>query len=132
MVELRRDQGVQGPLVTGFSALGFKIGPQRFNGGLLLSPQDAVAWSAPAYHQLDLAEIVSTLDLHPKPEFMLLGSGPDMRQPAAAFRREVEAAGMGLEVMDSRAAARTWGVLRAEERWIIAALMPLAQTPATF
>jgi uncharacterized protein len=56
---------------------------------------------------------------------MLLGSGPNMLQPSAAFRREVEAAGMGLEVMDSRAAARTWGVLRAEERWIIAALMPL-------
>jgi uncharacterized protein len=27
--------------------------------------------------------------------------------------------------MDRRAAARTWGVLRAEERWIAAALMPL-------
>jgi len=27
--------------------------------------------------------------------------------------------------MDSRAAARAWGVLRAEERWIVAALMPL-------
>jgi uncharacterized protein len=29
-------------------------------------------------------------------------------------------------VMDSRAAARTWGLLRGEERWIAAALMPLA------
>lgn len=125
MVELRRDHEVQGPVVTGFSTTGFKIGPQRFDGGLLLSPQDAIAWAAPAYDQLDLAAIVSTLDLHPKPEFMLLGSGPNMLQPSAAFRREVEAAGMGLEVMDSRAAARTWGVLRAEERWIIAALMPL-------
>jgi uncharacterized protein len=28
-------------------------------------------------------------------------------------------------VMDSRSAARTWGVLRAEERWIVAALLPL-------
>jgi uncharacterized protein len=27
--------------------------------------------------------------------------------------------------MDSRAAARTWGMLRGEERWIAAALMPI-------
>ena len=39
--------------------------------------------------------------------------------------REIEARGIGVEVMDSRAAARTWGLLRGEERWIVAALMPL-------
>jgi uncharacterized protein len=33
--------------------------------------------------------------------------------------------GFAIEAMDSRAAARTWGVLRAEGRWIVAALMPL-------
>ena len=70
--------------------------------------------------------MLSSLNLSPPPEFLLLGSGPSMLQPPAAFRREVEAAGMGLEVMDSRAAARTWGVLRAEERWIIGAFLPLA------
>ena len=42
-----------------------------------------------------------------------------------AFVRELEGRGIGVEVMDSRAAARAWGVLRAEERWIVAALMPL-------
>ncbi|CAO1651699.1 MTH938/NDUFAF3 family protein [Parasphingorhabdus sp. NYA22] len=126
MVELRKDVEFTGPVITGFTASGFKSGDQRFEQGLLISPEQAVGWPGSALDRLNLAEILSTLNLSPKAEFLLLGSGPSMLQPPAAFRREVEAAGMGLEVMDSRAAARTWGVLRAEERWIIGAFLPLS------
>ena len=66
------------------------------------------------------------LALEPRPEFILLGTGPAIRFPARALIRALEARGVGVEVMDSRAAARTWSLLRAEERWIAAALMPLA------
>ena len=126
MVELRKDVEFTGPVITGFTPQGYKIGDQRFDQGLLISPEQAVGWDAAGLDRLNLAGILSSLNLFPPPEFLLLGSGPSMLQPPAAFRREVEAAGMGLEVMDSRAAARTWGVLRAEERWIIGAFLPLA------
>jgi uncharacterized protein len=126
LVELRKDVEFAGPIITGFTASGFKSGDRRFEQGLLISPEQVIGWEGSALDSLNLAEILSSLNLSPRPEFLLLGSGPAMLQPPAAFRREVEAAGMGLEVMDSRAAARTWGVLRAEERWIIGALLPLA------
>jgi uncharacterized protein len=58
-------------------------------------------------------------------EFILLGTGPSLVFPPRALVRALEERGVGVEAMDSRAAARTWGVLRAEERWIAAALMPL-------
>ena len=126
MVELRKDVEFTGPVVTGFTAQGFKIGDQRFEQGLLISPEQVLDWSGSNLDQLNLGEILSSLNLSPAPEFLLLGSGASMQQPPAAFRREVEAAGMGLEVMDSRAAARTWGVLRAEERWIVGAFLPVS------
>ena len=126
MVELRKDVEFTGPVVTGFTPHGFKIGDQRFEQGLLISPERVLDWSGSGLDQLNLGEILSSLSLSPTPEFLLLGSGASMRQPPAAFRREVEAAGMGLEVMDSRAAARTWGVLRAEERWIVGAFLPFS------
>ena len=125
MVELRRDVEFEGPVVTGFTPEGFKVGDQRFDQGLLLSPYQALAWDAPARDRLDVAQILEALDLSPTPEFILFGSGPNMLQPPGAFRRAAEVLKMGIEVMDSRAAAKTWGVLRAEERWIIAAIMPL-------
>lgn len=63
--------------------------------------------------------------MQPPPEFLLLGTGARLRQPSREFVRALEASGIGVEAMDSRAAARAWGVLRAEERWIVAALLPL-------
>ena len=53
------------------------------------------------------------------------GTGPALAHPPRAFIRAMEAHGIGVEAMDSRAAARAWGVLRAEERWIVGALLPL-------
>jgi uncharacterized protein len=97
-----------------------------FPAGLLLSPVRAMAWTdAPPIDALDIAQFDDLLSLDPAPEFMLLGTGAGLRQPPRPFVRALEARSIGVEAMDSRAAARAWGVLRAEERWIVAALMPL-------
>lgn len=125
-MELRRDDAGQGPIVTGFTGRGFRVRDDVFPGGLLLSPVRALAWTdAPSPDDLTLAALGDLLDVEPRPEFLLLGTGAGLRQPPRAFVRELEAKGIGVEVMDSRAAARAWGVLRAEERWIVAALLPL-------
>ena len=126
MVELRKDVDFEGPVITGFTADGFKVGTERVDSGLLISPFQSLAWDAPAFADLSLQDIVDKLQLDPAPEFLLFGSGPAMQQPPAGFRKEAEAMNIGIEVMDSRAAARIWGVLLAEERWIIGALLPLS------
>ena len=97
-----------------------------FPGGLLLSPVRALAWDAPdSIAALDVAALGDLLDLEVRPEFLLLGMGSTLRQPSRSFVRALDALDIGVEAMGSRAAARAWGVLRAEERWIVAALMPL-------
>nr|WP_301287119.1 MTH938/NDUFAF3 family protein [Sphingobium sp. OAS761] len=123
---MRRDDSGQGPVVTGFQGRGFRVRDDVFPEGLLLSPVRALAWAdAPAVGALTPAVLGDLIDLDPLPEFLLLGTGPGLRQPPRAFVRALEARGVGVEAMDSRAAARAWGVLRAEERWIVAALLPL-------
>ncbi len=125
-MELRRDDAGQGPIVTGFSGRGFRVKDDVFPTGLLLSPVRALAWDdAPGPDALTVASLGDLFDLDPRPEFLLLGTGARLRQPPRAFVRDLEARGIGVEAMDSRAAARAWGVLRAEERWIVAALLPL-------
>ncbi|MEJ7926255.1 Mth938-like domain-containing protein [Sphingobium sp. AN641] len=113
-------------MVTGFSGRGFRVRDDVFPRGLLLSPLRALAWDAPdSVAALDVASLGDLLELEVRPEFLLLGTGAGMRQPPRAFVRALDALDIGVESMDSRAAARAWGVLRAEERWIVAALMPL-------
>lgn len=80
---------------------------------------------APPPEQLTLDALGNLLTIDPLPEFLLLGTGAGLRQPPRVFVRDLENIGIGVEAMDSRAAARAWGVLRAEERWIVAALLPL-------
>ncbi len=97
-----------------------------FPTGLLLSPVRAMAWQdAPAPNALTVEALGGLFDLESPPEFLLLGTGSGLIQPPRSFVRTLEARGIGVEPMDSRAAARAWGVLRAEDRWIVAALLPL-------
>nr|WP_261936682.1 Mth938-like domain-containing protein [Sphingomonas bisphenolicum] len=113
-------------MVTGFQGRGFRVRDDVFPDGLLLSPVRALAWAdAPGVDGLTVASLGDLFDTEPQPEFLLLGTGAALRQPPRAFVRAVEALGIGVEAMDSRAAARAWGVLRAEERQIVAALLPL-------
>lgn len=125
MVKLDRDAAAPGPIVTGFTARGFRCGEREFTGGLLLTPDEASDWDAPGPDALDAAALDDLLGIVPPPEFLLLGTGATLARPPAAFVSAVEERGIGVEAMDSRAAARSWGLLRGEGRWIVAALLPL-------
>jgi uncharacterized protein len=125
-MDLRKETVPAGPVVTGFSGSGFRVGEVLYPRGLILHPDAAREWNAPASaNDLSLDMLGSLFALDPAPEFLLLGTGPRLIQPPRAFVAAVEAMGIGVEAMDSRAAARAWGVLRQEGRWIVAALMPL-------
>ena len=119
-----RDRIAQGPLIRGISAEGFSVDGGIYR-GLLLTPESAHEWQAPALADLTAAHLEPLLRISPVPEFLLLGTGPRMGFPPRALVAALEERGIGIEAMDSRAAARTWGVLRAEQRWIAAAIMPL-------
>jgi uncharacterized protein len=123
-VAVERVPAARGPLVQGFAKGGFSIDGAVLKGALL-TPQAAAAWEAPALVDLAEGHVAPVLALEPAPEFLLLGTGPAYAFPPRAFIAALEAKGIGVEAMDSRAAARTWGLLRGEGRWIAAALMPL-------
>ncbi|RYD56555.1 MAG: hypothetical protein EOP60_05115 [Sphingomonadales bacterium] len=122
-MEMNR-QGAEGPVISGFSGRGFKVDGGVYE-GLLISPERADGWAPPPLEELTDADLAPLLALNPKPEFILLGTGATMRRPPLALVKALEARGIGLEPMDSRAAARGWGVLRAELRWVAGALYPL-------
>ena len=120
-----REPAPDGPVVRGFAAGGFLVDGGVYR-ALLLTPRSADAWDAPAApREVSVSDLDALLAVDPAPEFVLLGTGPALVFPKPSLRAGLEARGVGLEVMDSRAAARIWGLLRGEGRWIAAALMPL-------
>lgn len=124
MPRFDRDPSAEGPVVQSIGANGFTVDGGVYP-GLLLTPERADLWSPPALAELGIDDLEAVASLLPTPEFLLLGTGPRLSRPPVSLVRALEARGIGVEPMDSRAAARTWGMLRAEERWIVAALLPL-------
>ena len=116
MPTLERNDRGPGPAVTGFAGVLIKVDGFARSGGVILTPEAVYDWDGG-----DFGDAV----MEPLPEFILLGTGATLDRPAPALIAAYEARGIGLEVMDTRAAARAWGVLRAEGRWISAALRPL-------
>jgi uncharacterized protein len=125
MVRIDREPKPEGPVVQGFSGTGFAVDGRVYR-ALLLTPESAREWDAPAAAAaLSAADLEPALAIEPAPEFLLLGTGSALAFPPRPLVRSLEARGIGVETMDSRAAARIWGLLRGEGRWICAALMPL-------
>jgi uncharacterized protein len=80
-----------------------------------------VPWRAATFEALAVDHFARLADLHP--ELVLFGSGPRLRFPAPALLKPLIDARIGIETMDTAAACRTYNVLLAEGRSVVAALL---------
>lgn len=65
------------------------------------------------------------------PEVLLVGTGTRQHMLSQAVLRPLLTAGVGVEVMDTQAAARTYNILMAEGRRVVVALLPTEGNPST-
>jgi len=121
-LHVARERTAGGVVVHGFGPRGFRIADQHYP-ALLLNVEAAWGWVPPPLEVLDADALGAVLE--PRPEFVLLGTGATIRRPPPSLVTGLDARGIGVEAMDSRAAARAWGVLRGEGRRIAAALYPI-------
>lgn len=91
--------------------------------GSVIVTRDAVldGWLPPAPEALTLQDFEGLLTL--EPEVVLLGTGSRQHMPPPALYAAFASRGIGLEVMDNRAACRTYNVLLGEFRDVAVALM---------
>ena len=97
----------------------FRIGGHVLTGPVLVTPWDAGPWGG-------LTDWAAPLTLVGRIDVLLLGMGSAIAHPPRAFREALEAGGIGVEVMASPAACRTYDMLLGEGRLIAAALLPVA------
>ncbi len=112
-MDLRRERP-DGPVISGFRGNAILVDGQPRAGGVIVTPL--------MVHDWDGVTLDRAADLDPAPEFILLGTGATLARPAPELVASFEARGIGIEAMDTRAAARAWTLLRTEGRWISAAL----------
>jgi uncharacterized protein len=109
-------------LVTRLGPEGIRVGERWLCRSFIMSA--AVLhedWSVTDPSQVALATLAPALAL--EPEILVLGTGDRISFPEAAVFAALAERGIGLEVMDTPAACRTYNVLVGEERPVVAALV---------
>jgi uncharacterized protein len=114
--------------VTGYGPDYIEINRTRHAGSLLLQPDGPVqAWDVPSLDALDVRHLAAVLAL--QPELVLIGTGARQRFLAPQLGVALAQAGVGFEVMDTAAACRTFNILMAEGRRVVAAFLPWNAAP---
>ena len=109
-------------LFTGYGEGYVAINHERFDHAVLVAPDHAVLdWDAAGFDALTPAHFEALLQY--KPEIVVFGTGAAIRFPRPELTRALHAAGVGVEVMDTRAACRTYNILMAEGRQVLAAIL---------
>ena len=112
------------PVIDAFGDGGFRVDGEWRTGSLLVVDDQAQAWPVTAPGELTAAALQPVLDAgREASEFLLLGMGAKNALPPRAVRETLARAGIGLEFMDTPAAARLYNVLTAEGRRVAAALI---------
>ncbi len=94
---------------------------ERVTRSLVVSPEHSLREWAPDFSSLSENHFEQLLTF--KPELVLFGTGSVFRFPHPALTHALTDAGIGLEIMDTQAACRTYMVLASEGRRVVAALL---------
>ena len=108
--------------ITSYDAEHIAVNGRRLTKSFILTPQRLIEnWPPASIDRLTEADLQALADLDCP--IVLLGTGVRQRFPPPALLRTLTERRIGVEVMDSGAACRTYNVLMAEGRDIVAALI---------
>lgn len=98
------------------------VSGQRFERPIVVTPEQIFTdWQPQDFDALDETHFAYFLAL--KPEILLLGTGGQQRFPHPQLYRQLIEARIGVECMHTAAACRTYNILIAEDRKVVAAIL---------
>lgn len=115
-------KGYDGALIRAYGPGHIQVGDIVYHRSLIITRQHVLAdWpptSAATLTQDHLARVAALT-----PEIVLLGTGSTQIFPDPKLYANLLTQRIGLEIMDTRAACRTYNILLAEDRQVVAALI---------
>jgi uncharacterized protein len=117
-----QDAGSTRNLIRSYAPGELKINDDTFHRAVIVGPS-SITPGPPVSDAADLTAAHADAIVALAPELVLLGTGARQVFPPAEFAARFLRARIGFEVMDSGAACRTFNVLAAEQRQILALLL---------
>ncbi|MFC4215338.1 Mth938-like domain-containing protein [Pseudophaeobacter arcticus] len=104
--------------VDGYGPGFFRVGGEVHDGALLITATGLSAWGG-------YDDDAGLLALAGQVDVLFIGTGAEIAHIPAELRNRLEGAGLGVEVMNSPAACRTYNVLLSEGRRVALAVLPV-------
>ncbi|TMV06370.1 hypothetical protein FGK63_14535 [Ruegeria sediminis] len=104
--------------VDGYGPGFFRIGGEVHEGSVLTGPDGTRPWGG-------YQDEAALLDLAGDIDVIFIGTGKEVAHIPAGLRAALEGKGLGVEIMNSPAACRTYNVLLSEGRRIALAVLPV-------
>ena len=115
------------PIIDAYGDGGFRVAGAWRPGSILIVGDAAQAWPVAAPGDLTADAIAPVVAAgRAASEFLLLGMGAANALPPRAVREALARAGVGLEFMDTPAAARLYNVLTSEGRRLACGLIAVS------
>lgn len=107
--------------IRGFSPGQIKINDDIYKHNVIVTPHTILPWTIESMAQITVDNLQSLLEL--KPDVVLFGTGSTVVFPKQALLAPFYKANIGFEVMTTAAACRTYNVIMADGRQVVAALL---------
>ena len=110
-------------LIDAYGAGGFRFADMSHRGSILALPSGVKAWDVRSAADFSEEAFAPVLAEAADIDVLLIGTGSDTAPLPETLRGLFREAGVGVDVMQTGAAARTYNVLLAENRRVAAALI---------
>ena len=112
------------PPIDSYGGGGFRLNEAFRAGHLLLTPANVATWDANE-GALDAEAFAPVIAEAADIDVLLVGMGEEIAPLPRPAREAIEGAGIGVEVMSTPSACRTYNVLLAEDRRVAVALIAI-------
>ncbi len=121
-MKINLESGTGQNLIRAYAAGSITINQEVYTSSLILTPQRIITdWPPVRFANLTAPDFEAIAAL--RPEVVVLGTGLRLQFPAPGIIRSLVEAKIGLEVMDTGAACRTYNILMSDGRRVAAALL---------
>lgn len=108
--------------IRGYQPGQIQVNDQIYTTSLIVSPFKLITdWKPQSLNELTYEYLVDAVVL--EPAILLIGTGEKIEFPSIELYGELINKGIGVEIMDTGAACRTYNALAAEDRNVVAALI---------
>lgn len=113
---------IDGNSISAYASGQVTVNGEAITTSVIVTPKRIIHdWLPAVFEEMQAAHLERFARLDP--EIILIGTGDTLRFPPAAWTAAYLARGIGVEVMDTAAACRTYNVLLSEDRRVVAALL---------